>query len=207
MTSIPSWSWASLAGGYVELHRHLQNAEGIEHDLELIQVSSTHVSLASADPFGQVSGGRIELSGYIMTARWSAVSDWESRCRARAQDGSEESLASLERDIYLVKDGDRYDRNEIYCLPIIKGDVKVYDKMRATVQGLMMEPTGHAPGEYRRLGSFVLPVDDGELWPSALRVTSNDVLKSEEYVTYESSEESNGGGIEGKYRRYSITLV
>lgn len=58
----PSWSWASVQGEITQIDDYIQRVEQPDIDPKFFLREAT---LATSNPFGQVSGGEIQLSGYV----------------------------------------------------------------------------------------------------------------------------------------------
>lgn len=208
LSAAPSWSWASVHRRVSLDERFpphpLSNENVEEADLAVVSVCSAQTSLVTSDPFGQVSSGCIKIFSCLITwdlsAVYLAISKWVDTFPYSE---------GWDYFIYIRDDFEYWSPDrKAYCLPLIKRRVHWRELMIPTVQGLWVEPTGLRHGEYKRRGSFILPLSSlSKLWPDDLQMYADQQLKPEEYEEYKDYEEFEGEEVEGNYHRYSITLV
>jgi hypothetical protein len=208
----PSWSWASVHRR-VFMHDHQSfRAEQMERDMLIINICNAETSLVSNDPFGQVEGGSIKVSGFVTNVPVATVrriiTDWGA-CVTK---NHWKHVIYCEDDLCLPFD----DSNGIF-LAILKSTIELTgifngsfseeDRSVATVQGLWLEPTGSKAGEYRRRGTFVFPVEACRLWPQRIEQFYSQKLRPEDYELYEGMQTIGCVDNEKEYHRYSITIV
>jgi len=130
------------------MHKHLEYSFGnFEDDVQLIRISAAETSLSGADPFGQVKGGVIELSGFVANIQISTMQ------RMVANWGTRSTKNGWEHDSYSADDVGLHSNDSWgYCLAVLKGTVDELKMSVTAVQGLWIEPTWRRCGEYRRRG-------------------------------------------------------
>jgi hypothetical protein len=147
----PTWSWAAIDGEIDRLgHIRYSDDRGI-----LIDILAVHVDLASADPFGQVRGGLLQVKGKLARAAMYVSAEhggnWSFGVYA-------ESLLKIDFHVHqdvAFEEGawiSAESLNNLYCLPI--RDPTVYPAGDFGVRGLVLQHTANCPGEFKRFGVF-----------------------------------------------------
>jgi hypothetical protein len=157
----PSWSWAS-EDAIILYHDRSAPAQ---NTTELAQVVGADVELVSDDPFGQVSGGRLQIKGTLARAKVSAGGKPGQHPVVDSiitdEDLHAEEASSLGETIswdYKSFEGLATD-DMVYFLPIWKtshDDAAVqFLSPPAEITGLVLGKSGSSnPGEFRRYGMF-----------------------------------------------------
>ncbi|KAG4439081.1 hypothetical protein IFR05_005423 [Cadophora sp. M221] len=156
----PSWSWASLTGRLeYKSNFHLSGRS-------LITVVNTEVSLTGHNPFGQVSGASITLTGsiipatinthiptgyynYTMNAVQTYPSTWVNitpdtvleSCQVQLPNGEFE--ATLRRS-HVKAEGNPHIFGKVYCLLVYEDNEEIY--------GLVLVKSDLVTGAYSRIG-------------------------------------------------------
>ncbi|ESZ96972.1 hypothetical protein SBOR_2654 [Sclerotinia borealis F-4128] len=140
----PSWSWASLNS---EVSMFPTNSENRD---DLCRISESHVDLASGDPYGQVRGGYIKVTGKLARAEYNDTCIF-------VQTSNEVAPVLLEFNNFLWDYTDMTALNQvdfIYLMPV--HETFSNDGPRRQVDGLVIYQTGRSDGEFRRSGAFTL---------------------------------------------------
>ncbi|KNG50727.1 heterokaryon incompatibility protein [Stemphylium lycopersici] len=143
----PSWSWASLKSPIIWLHPdHI-----VSTDLVALIDSST--TLASEDPFGQVTDGYVRLSGHLcllqrhryVATQHPDLGDWYD---VEATGDVSKSPAGAR---FLIP----FARAPAYSLPVSNTPERMY---AGRIKGLVLEAIpGQAQNTFKRLGVFTHP--------------------------------------------------
>jgi hypothetical protein len=216
---VPSWSWASLnvpvqfqSGRYPSVQFYV-----LGYPASTIRVNRVDIVLSSDDPLGAVDFASIRVSTTFLIHL--ALIIREDGSRALSSKETEEDLADEADDeigsVNLDRKGQQL--GNLWFLPVM-------DYSHA-VHGLILEATGHSPGQYRRVGLYIFSKWFNSKVESAFDtetcrpqeedcldiLTSDDGDSSEELGGEEESshnepspEESNSG--EGK-KTYVIEIV
>lgn len=143
----PSWSWASP-----ETHDITRDIIGdttntkLERFLATVQEAA--VTLTSDDPTGPVMDGFIRISGYLCANREYII----NRHIAGRPFALLESYDSGWEDAWQTPDKQhRICWGTFFFVLTWKPAICI---MPAKIRGLILEPTGRNPGEYRRVGAF-----------------------------------------------------
>lgn len=160
----PSWSWASTDRGVGFLTEvDPFRAGSVEHSVERewrpdVEILNVSIELAGSDPTGRVSGGSITLSGYVdilpvITTRALPVGSTESidpgDLERRLQPGVEVKGSANLIHLDYPKDP------SIASFPALRLCHRS-PKDQAQTCLLVLEETGKAPDQYRRIGRAVL---------------------------------------------------
>jgi Heterokaryon incompatibility protein (HET) len=140
----PSWSWASVEGqvGFRDI---------VESDNQklLAKIMNAKVVTWHGDPTGTVLHGFIKVEGKLMSVPWAKTAS-ETRQRkfsAKLTKGYVTGYSDVSGEYFLPQ--------ESVCLPIqaslsLPGS-KIFS---ATLEGLVLQPTGDMAGAYKRIGWF-----------------------------------------------------
>jgi Heterokaryon incompatibility protein (HET) len=191
----PTWSWASIDGeisrlGYISY----TDDRGI-----MIDILTVRVDLATASPFGQITGAFLQVRGklakavmYVSTEPggvWSLGVHCKTLCKADFhifQDVALEEGTEISADLF----------DNLYCLPI--RNPAVYPAGDFGIRGLLLQATGKRNGEFRRFGVFsVFYQKDDVLLTNACEYFDSQA----ESCGLEYSSDDNGG------YKYIITIV
>jgi hypothetical protein len=136
-TSAPTWSWAAVPRG---VHFPLEIEKESQHppdtNTPIAQVIDAVMIPAGPDPFGALKGGYLRLSGDLR-----AMQDF-SLPPPMTVFGVGESFENYD-DTY-----GRESCDNVYLLTLS------YDQGPLRVRGLLVESTGQAENEYRRVGAY-----------------------------------------------------
>lgn len=125
----PSWSWASIENGEVDLNRSWYSAD----DRLVAHVQEARVALTTVDPCGPVSGGTLTITySYMFPGRYDGKG----------------SIQLEKCDIFLHMDCEMEKGVIIFLLPLVE------ESGRRIVRGLCLLPTNSRKGEYHRVGTF-----------------------------------------------------
>jgi hypothetical protein len=129
----------------------LRSNDGTDH----INILKSTTSPISEDPFGQVSGGRIQLSGYLNFINRIVMSE-SSSDNEFVMTINGHNISTLCRPDIIADD---QPNGKLYCLPI-----RTYRMTTGTVATqrlgcLILKPTGNIRGEYRRWAQATLEND------------------------------------------------
>lgn len=153
----PSWSWASVDG--------IIRPGGFADDGILIDVVDVSVNPRTSDPTSIIESGYLRICGVLKELRlerheflennwWMTVNGVEVRKKGEEEWNQFGPLVHL--------DVDETDLSEMkYCLP-----VREPSEYNTSVAGLILELTGKATGQFRRIGIF--QATDEELFPLIL---------------------------------------
>ena len=190
----PSWSWAAIDGEIDRLgHIRYSDGRGI-----MVDVLAVRVDLASADPFGQITGAFLQVKGKLAKAAMYVSAqhgNWSFGVYAGTLlkvDFHVHQDVAFEEGTWISADS----LNNLYCLPV--RNPTVYPAGDFGVRGLLLQPTGNRAGEFRRFGAFsVLYQKDDALIARACEYFDGQAEKC-------GLEYSDGG--ENGYK-YTITIV
>ena len=160
----PSWSWASVDG--------VVDSGGFADDGFLIDIVEVSVVPATSDPTSIVESGYLRIRGvlkelllkrheFLDNYWWMTVNGVEVRKEGKEEWNRMGPLVSLdvdERDLSGVR----------YCLP-----VREPSEHNNFVVGLILELTGDATGQFRRIGLFRATYE--ELHPLILARNENEI--------------------------------
>jgi hypothetical protein len=138
----PSWSWASTDGEINFPKPNLSlpvTAANLEELATLVEANTTPLE----DPFGKVIDGLVRVRGLLFKATFKPNRDQASP--DFFLNGKLLEKAYLQPDVGIHK-GIIQGRN-LHCMPFIVND-------QDYIQGLILEPTGNAKGQFQRVGSF-----------------------------------------------------
>ncbi|KIW00559.1 hypothetical protein, variant [Verruconis gallopava] len=185
----PSWSWASIDGKvFLEIpyERYLENGNRI-----VFKVLDVDVELASADPFGPVLLGRLQVQASMLQAV-ASKSDAFAQGPGPVSVWLNDILGFVKLDVGAVGE-----RETLYCMPLHMspphGHLAMY--------GIVLRPAG-AKGEFERCGVFHI---------SNVKPTDRWVEKASESLAKGVESEFIGpavGESEGVlWKQYNLTLV
>lgn len=207
----PSWSWASVHQP-VKLHHHLDSRRyHLEDDQPLIEIHAAETQPDVNDPFGQVEGGTLTLTGSMLKLKVSDVQtmmeDW-SRTSAADEWGRPSIPENWEYYVYCEDDlWTHLQDHSAYFLAVLKGKTNEHGVSIVVLQGLLLELTGHKRGEYRRRGSFVIPTGIAEIWPGEFKENLANVLDEEAYDQCQGWQLNCDQDSGLAFNRYRITIV
>jgi hypothetical protein len=191
----PTWSWASIDGEIGRLgHIRYSDDRGI-----MIDILAARVDLATASPFGQITGAFLQVKGKLAKAAmyvstepgsiWSFGVYVKTLCKADFhvfQDVAFEQGTEISADFF----------DNLYCLPV--RSPTVYPAGDFGIRGLLLQATGKRAGEFKRFGAF------------SVFYQKDDMLLANACEYFDSQAESCGfeysSDDEGGYK-YIITIV
>lgn len=152
----PSWSWASVDG--------VISTGGVAEDGFLIDILEVSIMPATADPTGLVKSGFLRLRGVLKELQikrheflenywWMTVNGVDIR-----KQGDKE-WEKLGPSVHLdVNESELSLAATKYCLP-----VRGPSEYNTLLTGLILETTGSANGQFRRIGAFHTTAEDEQL--------------------------------------------
>jgi heterokaryon incompatibility protein (HET) len=141
----PSWSWASVDGpiSYQPLDGYFPTSDGfVESAIDVIEART---EIAASDPFGQVVGGRIVLSGQLKFARKKEMLPNKILTYPASMMGHEKMVG------YYIEDEQNEFDCDILCLKLATQPFGIGPSIPPANIILILEPTGS--DAYRRVGS------------------------------------------------------
>jgi len=149
----PSWSWASIpAGSAIGSLAHNK----IQARAEILNCNIQYV----ADQFGPAHGGFMQIRGRMCMARLCVKQVESLRTRTHHDTGGISlkfaTACSVAKSIYLEIDylADFVDKT-VFCMELERRWEFVSKDVRSIEhRGLILEPTGHRKGEFRRIGVY-----------------------------------------------------
>ena len=172
---IPTWSWASVQfrdtdfGGFITYDTATYFGFEPDHRLSIIASSSLPSGL---DPFGQVSGGMIELRGaFISTFLFSEhLPDYTSSFLVFDRDEAFDTVLVSKEDLivdiplYEKGPGEMFDGESLYCLLIghtTRDMAREGHPPELFSLSLVLKPSTLVPGAYERVGMLQSDRDEG----------------------------------------------
>jgi Heterokaryon incompatibility protein (HET) len=177
----PTWSWAVFD---VQQHSPSQLTEtgmvigsSVKQDRHLAKIIQVQVKNVDNDTFGQVESARITIEGRWRSAHWDGkltpvLGSWDTRGRVRHMNWL---IPGLQRDVLIVDPCQiiwalddsapaslpNFSQPRVMYMQIGKFQYnEVYGKADVRM-ALILEPTGSASNEYRRIGIARIPEDEG----------------------------------------------
>ena len=141
----PSWSWASVDGpiSYQPLGGYFPTSDGfVESAIDVIEAQT---EIAASDPFGQVVGGRIVLSGQLKFARKEEMLPNKILTYPASMMGHEKMIG------YYIEDEQNEFDCDILCLKLATQPFGIGPSIPPANIVIILEPTGS--DVYRRVGS------------------------------------------------------
>jgi hypothetical protein len=198
----PSWSWASVLGK-VNYLRNSQSDQFDQFDTAYIEVLDVHLSYATENPFGELSGASLQLRCDFLLK--GVV--WESIKTGPRFTLSDESVTvAVSWDYYEELHNshqDEVNNNVIDQEVDQEADSHVDEDIRSTevfilptrnshkfISGLLIQPTGEHRGQYRRLAFFNVYSSEANSKFEALFANENCWARSGDFVDCEF--DSNG---------------
>lgn len=187
----PSLSWASIDLPIEMYHIFDLGASS------LIDIRNAETFLVSDDGFGQVTGGVVQLSGFIGCIPILSNSPFNT----------DSTAASVDQHVSHAQDdfGSTPDRSLVYILPI-RHAFASYSRPETTFENILValwiEPTGKAAGEYTRRGyiEFEYSIERGVSYFNSFSPFLRQKLDDGCF-------ERHDGENEKGYHRYTISLV
>lgn len=173
---IPTWSWASVQfhdtdfSGFITYDTATYFGFEPDHRLSIIASSSPPSGL---DPFGQVSGGMVELRGaFISTFLFhERLPDYTSSFLMFDRDEALDTVLVSKEDLivdiplYEKGQGEMFDGESLYCLLIghtTRDMAREGRPPELSSLSLVLKPSISVPGAYERVG--MLQSDRGDDW-------------------------------------------
>lgn len=184
----PSWSWPSVDGELRQWGAGPWGADpwGCERRFGDAEIIEAHVHPVTDDRFGQICGGAIRLRGLLRTV--SAYDCAGKRGLAFADESRILGVVSFDCESDIL--------GTSLHLIIICSDPDASGPANSTlVYGLILRPTGHRPGEFRRVGL-------ASVWKDGLGLADSiewiEGLGNKEWLEYEECNDQS---------RYTITII
>ncbi|KAE8448272.1 hypothetical protein EG329_009703 [Mollisiaceae sp. DMI_Dod_QoI] len=188
----PSWSWASVIGPLkFPPHSAPDHIDLVETGAEnLVSVVGVHVETAWGDPFGQVSGGWMRLSGPLWTIEVMNESSITSSTGSKISHYTWIHINNwkvYQEDFTKSRSGLRLDTESVnisclHFMPFLSRPAMECKGDGFETWGLVLKPTGVLRGQFRRVGFLQIRT------PTKLYGVSNakdDVFSNTSWLGYE----------------------
>lgn len=207
----PTWSWASVVGAVVNACM----ITWLDHRDVLITVEDVQMELASKNEFGALSSGSLRIRGPLMAADL-VLEHIHSDEDGRDYEFPRLFFHGLKCDLAPALDAPlrvpvSKTPQEVYLLPIIyslPGDwMGDSQEAYAKIEGILLQPSDNARGEYCRVGRFMLAGSEPCLALLAEEggISAMDDLQDgiKTYVTQDGAVD----GVQWTWRQYKITII
>lgn len=160
----PTWSWASTVG-------RIQYPDRPRRPFLGLKIDHIEVRLSGSNPFGQLSGGELVVSGPLRTIKTSGISRHRQKTYKLEWSGRGTVLFQFDG-------GEPPSRKDFSCLDCISGDKTaereevLQDKIPLfTPHGLLLEEIKAAESVYRRIGTFEVDIEGLHWFEEGFRET------------------------------------
>ncbi len=150
----PSWSWLSFDG-------QVYSARFWWVKEILLEIVDLEIELCDGSCFGPFKGGHLRARGMLSPATWQP----ETRNVRPAGSPLVGEILSIRGHSCIIS-GVRMDvateaQRNVFCVPVAKAGYKI-------ISGLVLAKTSKGRNEYRRIGMFIVDIDDFDLqkWDS-----------------------------------------
>ncbi len=153
----PTWTWASI-DGRVNWNTTQTGVLEATH----IHVVDASIKIDGLDPFGQVTSGSLSLACSTMA---TGCLSQPNNAKVIQEGSLKIALTGLEKEEFTIQidslsDLEHVDTALVHFLPILSGRTGTSIRrgedwiQQEMVEGILLRATGHAKGEYTRIGSF-----------------------------------------------------